>query len=163
MRMLIMLLLLLAMCGLVVWQFNAQKVVLEKHQQHAAASASVASPQNEQQTQCTQNARARFLALGLEANKSAGFKGHYNTTRSQCYALIESTDVTLDTLWKRVTLYDGDGKVFGTYTWRSEPDRKPTDVPPFNCDLAIPGGGDHRSCSSETEFRFYADSYYMKD
>lgn len=156
MRMLITLIILAAMCGLIVWQFNTQKIVLEKHQEKKQSV--VASQETEQQHNCTGTAFARFRMLGLEANRSASYKAHFNTGLNQCYALIESTDVSLNVLWKRVTLYDGDGKVFGTYAWHSQQDRKPTEVPPFNCDVAMPSG-EHRACSTETEFRYLADTY----
>jgi hypothetical protein len=154
--MLVTVIILAAMFGLVMWQYNAQIKVLEKH--HEKQQTQVVSQESEQEHQCAELAFSRYRTLGLEANRTAKYKGHYNTARNQCYALIESTDASLDTLWKRITLYDGDGKVFGTYAWRSEHDRKPSDVPPFNCDVAMPTG-DHRVCSSETEFRYFADTY----
>jgi hypothetical protein len=157
MRMLIALLVLVVLTGLIMWQYKADVRVLEKH--HEKIQQVSSSPQeSDQQRDCTEQAFARYKGLGLESNKSASYKGHFSTGLNQCYELIESTDASLDTLWKRVTLYEADGKVFGSYAWHSAPDQKPADIPPFNCDVQMPTG-EHKSCSSETEFRFLADTY----
>jgi len=156
MRMLVTLIVLAALFGLVMWQYNTQLKVLEKHQKQKQTQ--VASQESEQEHQCSEGAFARYRMLGLESNRTAKYKGHFNAGLGHCYTLIETADTSLDTLWKRITLFDGDGKVFGTFGWHSQPGRKNADIPPFNCDVQMPTG-EHRTCSTETEFRFFADAY----
>lgn len=156
MRMLVTLMILVALFGLVLWQYNTQLKVLEKHQKQKQTQ--VASQESAQEHECSETAFARYRMLGLESNRAAKYKGHFNTTLNECYALIETADVQLDTRWNRITLYQGDGKVFGTYGWHSQPGRKDSEIPAFNCDVQMPTG-EHRTCGTEAEFRFLADSY----
>lgn len=152
----ITLLFIAAMVALVVWQFRAQHALLETHQRHQQDA--VAAHESEAQLRCNASALARFQVLHLEGNPSAKHRGHFNLARGQCYILIENSENSLDTDWKHITLYDADGKVFGSYGWHSESDRQPAEIPPYTCDVTLPSGA-HQACKTEDDFRSLVGAY----
>ena len=145
-----------AMAALLIWQYRAQYAALQGH--HEREQVASAAQDNEPQYQCNEKALERFRRLGLQDNATASHKGHFNTALNQCYMLIENSESKLDTNWKHITLYDGDGKVFASYGWHSESGEKDTDIPPYTCDVALPSG-EHQTCKTEAEFRYLADTY----
>ena len=144
------------MALLVMWQYKADYHALETRQQHTQAASVSADQQT--QNDCTGKGAARFRQLGLQYNKAAKYSAHFNASLNQCYALIETSNVSLDTLWKHITLYDADGKVFAAYEWHSQPGQSAADIPPFTCDVTMPGG-EHRDCTSESDFRNLTTAY----
>ncbi|HTA65329.1 MAG TPA: heme exporter protein CcmD [Xanthomonadaceae bacterium] len=155
-RKFITLLVLAAMAGLLIWQYRAQYAALQKHQQREQAASAVQV--SESQLQCNQKALERFRRLGLEGDATASHKGHFNTALNQCYMLIENSESSLDTNWKHITLYDGDGKVFASYGWHSENGEQDADIPAYTCDVALPSG-EHQTCKTEEDFRKLVDAY----
>jgi hypothetical protein len=156
MKRFITLLILAAMCGLVWWQYQTQYSKLQSHQ-HQVKDES-ASQGLVLQHDCLTKALARFNFLGLASNKSANYKGHYSASLGQCYALIGSNETSLDTVWKHLTLYDADGKVFASYAWHSQDDQKAADIPPYTCEVTLPSG-EERTCKSEADFRDLIGAY----
>ncbi|HEY2346952.1 MAG TPA: hypothetical protein VGH80_13925 [Xanthomonadaceae bacterium] len=153
---LITLIVLATLVGLVIWQYRTQYAVLEHHQQAQQDAASAQADQA--QLQCNQSALARFQALRLDDNPTARHKGHFNPTLDQCYILIESSENSLDTDWKHITLYAADGKVFASYGWHSENGEQAADIPPYTCDVTLPTG-EHRACKTEADFRNLVGAY----
>jgi hypothetical protein len=156
MKTLITLLVLIAMVGLVMWQYKADYRALETRQQHVP-DPSVAKDQ-EIQHDCADKAAARVKQLGLQYSKTTKYSAHFNATLNQCYALIENTDKSLDIVWNHITLYDADGKVFAAYAWHSQPGQSAADIPPFTCEVTLPTG-EHRDCNSEGDFRSLVAAY----
>ena len=157
MKSIILLLVIAALVGLIVWQYKTLPVALENQQKKVEdlnASRSVAAQQ-----QCHDQAHARFIQLGLEGQPTQSFRSRYNTQLDKCYLQIENTSVSLDILWKNLTLSEAvSGINLGSYSWRSAPGQTPADVPPFTCEVTMPSGG-KTECKSETEFRNLIKAY----
>lgn len=146
----IALLVLIAMAGFVYWQFRAQYKVLEQHEQRKqeAAAALAAQPQID----CEKDAAARFDRLGLASHPAASHKAHFNSALNQCYQWIEDRRTSMDTLWRNITVYDGRGRVYGSFGWHSAGDRPHDATAPYTCTVTLPSG-EHRDCGSEAEFK----------
>jgi hypothetical protein len=151
MKAIILLLVVAALAGLIVLQFKTLPGALENHQKKVT-DLSASKGLAEQQT-CHDQAQARFVKLGLAGQASETVKSHFSVALGKCFVQIENTSTSLDIVWKNVTLSDaisGDG--FGRYSWRSAPGQKPSDVPPFTCEVTQPSG-EKKECTSEDEFR----------
>jgi hypothetical protein len=157
MKSIILLLVLAALIGLLFWQYKTIPVSLKNHERKVkelSVSKSLAAQQ-----QCHDQAHARFALLGLEGQASETFKSHYNAPLEKCFLQVENTSSSLDIVWKNVTLSDAaSGSNFGSYSWRSTPGQRPSDVPPFTCEVTLPSG-EKKDCASEAEFRSLIETY----
>ena len=159
MKTIVALLVLAALVGVVVWQYHTQYLVLADHKRQvhdASVSPSVAAQQ-----QCSEQARARFRQPDPGDAKQTVYKSRYNATLSRCFMQIDTTNASLGTVWKYVTLSDAvEGEVVGSYSWHSLPGKKDSEVTPFTCEVVMPTG-EKQLCKSDEEFRNLI-KFYLK-
>ncbi len=150
----IALLILLGLAGLLVWQYKAQYAVLDKRriqQQEAAASQATQVQQH-----CADSARERVRRLGLADQSGVQPQAFFNPALQQCYMLIKTRRNRMGTLWKNATLYDANGRVFGSFGWNSGTGGGA--MPPYTCEVTLPSG-ERRTCASESEFNRLIRAY----
>lgn len=139
-----------ALALLVLWQYRTQYTVLEQHQQSQQSAAVEASRQP--QLLCEQAAVDRIHRLGLNDQPGVSRSVHFNRSMQQCYMVVRNRHSSLGTDWKTATVYDDQGRVFGSFGWRSDTDASNRTISPYTCTVTLPTG-EHRDCGSEAEFQ----------
>lgn len=119
------------------------------------------------QIKCASQAKNFFdyLITDLESKKTAEFSNHYNAKLNICFALIKQyiqtgTGASFSTGTQK-DLYDAvEKKVYGSYSWMSQPPKKYWEVAPLWCDIYKDGDkNNHQVCTSEGEFDAFVNSF----
>lgn len=152
MKQIITLLLIIAMAGVLWWQYHTQVLALEDHRRHEQDKA--LSAESQEQTQCVAQGQVRFRQLGYATQPSASVRGHYNARRAVCFVLIDSKATTGDTDWHNITLSDvARHIVYAQYADHRMHGANPSDsVTPYTCEV-LSANGTEQTCKTEPEFR----------
>src|SRR5437762_3175471 len=126
-------------------------VVEEKRSERRTASLEYL----EFQSKCAEQARREFNAAGYKPNNMASYLNHYNLKLNKCFMQVESYDSSRPkaVIFTNRTVSDAfEGKVYGTYIWRTVEGKKYWEVPPLQCQVVLPSGEEQR-CKSDDEFK----------
>jgi len=150
MKSFISLLVIVLMAAVLYWQYRISVIALEKHKQLVQNQTVVQGL--ERQQQCTERVFAVFRQRGLQFQKGAAWKGHYNTSLDKCYAQIETNALTLDITWHGVSVFDVATNIeVAGYSSRTSPEQRESEVTPFTCEVTVPPDT-HTTCTSRAEF-----------
>ena len=146
---------LVVIVGMLAWLYRSQSLLISDQsrqiQDLVTKSQSVATL--ETQERCARQSHAQFTQLGWEKEPSAEFESHYNTKMGKCFMSIMNTDSKTSTIWDHRTVMDAfEGKVFGAYSWHTDPVKKYWEVAPVICEVTLPSG-EKQLCKSEDEFQ----------
>lgn len=126
-----------------------------------AALETVMATSLELQKKCADQAHKVFLQLGYKDNSLAIFENHYSRRDGRCFIHVHNTVGGGGEVSVFGSLFDAfEGKVYGTYIWRTKPGKKYYEVAPIQCDVMLPTGV--KKCSSEDEFSELI-KFYMED
>ena len=106
------------------------------------------------QGKCANQAREEFKLYGWNAHEMAGVSNHYNPKLGKCLMLIEDMDAKTvrGQVTTSKTLSDAfEGKVYASYIWSTQKDKKYWEVPPLECKVT-PLSGEEQTCHSDAEF-----------
>ncbi|MGC2247298.1 MAG: hypothetical protein WA609_11905 [Terriglobales bacterium] len=115
----------------------------------------------ELQERCSNQAAVAFRRDGFKTEQGDLFYNHYNEKLNKCFVQYESRDSKLypGTVYLNKVLSDAfEGKVFGTYTWHSDKDKKYWEVPPIACSVTLPSG-EEKTCHSPDEYDSLVKQY----
>ena len=119
------------------------------------------------QEKCAQEAKTFFdyFVTDPQFKQSAELSNHYNRKFDKCFVLIKTYNQVNTAGFLSVgsnnDLYDAvERKVYGSYSWMSEQNKKYWDVPPLWCDMYPDGNkSNHQTCKSEEEFYKFVDAH----
>ena len=107
------------------------------------------------QAQCSEQARKVFEDSGYSKSQFAAYEHHYAAKLDKCVMRVLHTDAHTTqgkVIWAYINVLDAfEGKQYGTYTWRTETNKKYLIVPPFACEVTLPTG-EQKTCQSMDEF-----------
>jgi len=157
MKSLVTLFVIALMVAILFWQYRVSVIALEKHKQLVQDHSVIEGM--EKQHQCAEQVFAIFRQRGLQFQKSAAWKGHYNPSLGKCYAQIETNTLTLDITWHGVSVFDAATNIeVGGYSSRTSPGQKESEVTPFTCEVTLPPDA-RTTCSSRAEFMEMIKAY----
>jgi hypothetical protein len=111
-------------------------------------------PPVELQEKCANQAREEFKLYRWDKQDSAEFTSHYNMKLGRCFMEIRNSDSKSSpgqVIVSRTVSDAFEGKVFGTYDWATQKDKKYWEVPPLACNVMLPTGVE-TLCHSSEEF-----------
>lgn len=121
------------------------------------------SKADEVQAKCADQARKVFDASGYSKSEFATYENHYAAKLDKCMMRVLRTEVQTGrekAIWIYINVLDPfEGKLYGTYSWHTETNKKKYLVaPPFTCEVTLPTG-EQRTCHSTHEFEELVKPY----
>jgi len=111
------------------------------------------------QAQCAEQARKAFADEGYKKGISTNYENHYNVALGTCFINVQNGESTAGSFVTGRTLFDAfEGKVYGSYVWSTEKDKKYWEVPPIECFVMVRSGS-KQTCHSADEFDELAKTY----
>jgi hypothetical protein len=150
--------------GYLAWVHRTQSALLNEHEKQigeliAAHQSQRISTSLDAQERCARQAAIAFKELGWARNPAAVFGNHFSARDEKCFMKIESATVVGSTPWTNKTVLDAfEGRVIGTYAWKSDPGKKYWEVPPVTCQVTL-RSGEKRTCASDEEFEDLVKTY----
>lgn len=106
------------------------------------------------QEKCARQAREEFKLYGWDKHQMADVSNHYNAELNKCFMEIEDADAksVRGQVVASKTVSDAfEGKVYGSYIWSTQKDKKYWEVPPLECKVTSLSG-EEKVCHSSEEF-----------
>jgi hypothetical protein len=106
------------------------------------------------QEKCSSKAESEFAKSDLQSREQAVVTNHYNVKLDRCFIEIDQYYVMdhFGNLWNYKTVSDAyEGKIFGSYAWKSDKIKKYWEVKPTECKVMDQNGQD-LLCNSDVEF-----------
>jgi seryl-tRNA synthetase len=137
------------------WQATALREQRQQVQQLNAKLESVSKTATlDLQEKCAKQAREEFHSLGWDKHELADVSNHYNAKLNKCFMQIQDTDAksVRGTIVTSTTVADAfEGKVYATYIWSTQKNKKYWEVPPLECKVTLLSG-EEKICHSSDEF-----------
>lgn len=127
----------------------------------SAVSSAAWGQSLQQQEACARQAKLAFEEYNsLNHNPLADYQSHYNTKLNKCLILIDDQMVPSgkEFLTTAMLMDAFERRVYGSYSWRSQPNKKYWEVPPITCEL-IPTTREKTFCRSRDEFDAFVSKY----
>jgi hypothetical protein len=113
----------------------------------------------ELQSQCAKQAAIAFKQSGWSSEKLADSTNHYNTRLGKCFVEITNTTIENGHPGHSAIVSDAfEGKVYASYEWINVTNKQFWEVPPTECQVAMPNG-ETKYCKSSGEFEEFTKIY----
>ncbi len=88
------------------------------------------------------------------------YTNHYDPRLNKCFVLVQYSDHKIqEIIYTYRILEDAfESKVYGEYSWHTEKNKFFWDVPPTECKVTLPSGGE-KNCHSLEEFDALVKQY----
>lgn len=106
------------------------------------------------QEKCARQAREEFRLYGWDKHTMAVVLNHYNAQLNKCFMEVQDTDTKSapgQIVTSRNVLDAFEGKMYASYIWSTEKNKKYWEVPPLECKVTSLSGGE-KVCRSSEEF-----------
>jgi hypothetical protein len=114
----------------------------------------------ELQEKCARQSLEEFK-YHWEGQEMSDYTNHYNPRFNKCFVLVQYGDTKMlpGTIYTYRMLEDAfEGKVYATYSWRTEKGKFFWDVPPTECKVTLPTS-EEKTCHSPAEFDALVKQY----
>jgi hypothetical protein len=165
----IVILLVIAVIALAVFLFRQNSAIAVHEERLAAIFAElsakrleVKSPPLDLQAKCSDQARKAFTLSGLKESEGATYQNHYNVKLNKCFIETQNQSVRGKTIWTFRNVYDAfEGRLYGTYAWHTEDNKKYWEVKPTMCEVEL-RSGENQTCQSDEEFSKLVQGYMVE-
>ncbi len=148
-------LLLLLCVGLGVLAYRQGAALRQQRQQVQQLNEKLSkTAELELQEKCAKQAREEFKLYGWDKHEMAVVSNHYNTRLNRCFMQIQDTDAKTvrGTIVTSRTVSDAfEGKIYASYIWSTQKNKKYWEVPPLECKVTLLSG-EEKLCHSSDEF-----------